>query len=279
MDKIGLHSWYTSEALLAVNQSVGRAIRSTTDYGAIILLDCRYANMAWAKQNQTDHGASQRRFQQDSAAAKHSFKPQPENPALSADTGRLLPGWLRPHIFPIQDVRALCGELQAFFTRKEAESLTALRLQQQHGAAAAGLVDVSDGDDDDDIDNDDDEGESDRAGRRLAPPPARGAAGSALLHPNAHNPSRANGPPPPVRPLKAGGVTGAFAADVKQQPQNQVPGSWSRAAQSANKPVCAYDSSVPGKGCYRKAPAHFLEFSHPAMDAAAAAAAQKKQQQ
>jgi len=41
-------SWYIQEAIKAVNQSIGRVIRHIKDYGAIVLVDQRYAN-DWLK--------------------------------------------------------------------------------------------------------------------------------------------------------------------------------------------------------------------------------------
>ena len=38
------NEWYRGSAVCAVNQAVGRAIRTRDDYGAIILLDTRFAS-------------------------------------------------------------------------------------------------------------------------------------------------------------------------------------------------------------------------------------------
>lgn len=42
--------WYQLEASRAVNQAIGRIIRHKSDYGAIILCDCRFENPHFKKQ-------------------------------------------------------------------------------------------------------------------------------------------------------------------------------------------------------------------------------------
>jgi Rad3-related DNA helicase len=44
--------WYLLQALRAVNQAVGRVIRHRLDYGAVVLLDCRYAQPEQQQQQQ-----------------------------------------------------------------------------------------------------------------------------------------------------------------------------------------------------------------------------------
>lgn len=91
------HDWYTQQAHRAVNQAIGRVIRNRSDYGAVILMDERFANTS----NQAG-----------------------------------LSKWLRPHIKNDDGFGKLIGSLASFYRTAEAESNVRADQEKQRNAAA-----------------------------------------------------------------------------------------------------------------------------------------------
>lgn len=83
VDVLSGHEWYSQQAHRAVNQAIGRVIRNRTDYGAILLLDSRYA--------------------------------QPGNQ-------QGLSKWVRPHLQPDEGVGPTIGSLVKFYRKAEARA-------------------------------------------------------------------------------------------------------------------------------------------------------------
>ena len=80
-------TWYRTDAMIAVNQAIGRALRHKNDWSCITLIDTRYADAEAARRGVT---------------------------TLSRDIGELLPAWLRPHIKARSDVAVAITDMEKF---------------------------------------------------------------------------------------------------------------------------------------------------------------------
>ena len=90
------HEWYTQQAHRAVNQAIGRVIRNRNDYGAVLLMDNRYGQLA------NQNGLSK---------------------------------WLRPHIQPDQGFGTMVRTLAQFYRTAKAETTSIVETEKKQLAA------------------------------------------------------------------------------------------------------------------------------------------------
>ncbi|KAH7832041.1 putative DNA helicase required for mitotic chromosome segregation CHL1 [Monocercomonoides exilis] len=106
------NEWYNLQALRASNQALGRVIRHRADYGAMIMLDSRYARPTVAS-----HSPPFQRYSSSGSKSAFEFRLESQSQIRGG-----LSKWFLPYITDLGSVEELCNILPGFYQQARTHS-------------------------------------------------------------------------------------------------------------------------------------------------------------